>query len=435
MNLFDLIKDANHNLWRNKLRSFLTILAIFVGSFTILLNSAINAGVNDFIDRQIESIGGDSYIEIAPTVMYDQLQSMMNGNSVTEYNPTQGSLESASITDEDLDKIRAIDGVIKITPLHRASPEYITSEHTNKKYRITTAITADDSLNSDMSTGRQVSANSSEREIMLSKDYVEALGFESEEAAVGQTVTLSVKQTAKCYTVANPSDCIAKLTATVTGVQAPGVLGSTPRVNLALNDALYNLSMEGIHDSIKNKTTFAIGSIDPDKIDSIKTAVSDLGFTVITVSDTAGMIRTFFDVVLVVFNIFGIIALIAAAIGIINTLFMSVQERTREIGLDKALGLSSAKIFLSFSIEAILLGFWGSLFGTVVSMIIGYAANAFFHQPGQFLDTFPTFNLVKYSPENILPIIFLIMFIAFLAGTLPARQAAKKDPIEALRYE
>ena len=56
MKLSDIIKSANHNLLRNKVRSFLTILAIFVGSFTIILNAAINAGVNDFIDNFLSII-------------------------------------------------------------------------------------------------------------------------------------------------------------------------------------------------------------------------------------------------------------------------------------------------------------------------------------------------------------------------------------------
>ena len=79
---------------------------------------------------------------------------------------------------------------------------------------------------------------------MLSSDYVKQLGYDSEEAIVGQTVTLAVKQEAKCLFVSNPEDCIATVDATVTGVQAPGVLSSFSggaRVNPVLNNALYKL--------------------------------------------------------------------------------------------------------------------------------------------------------------------------------------------------
>jgi putative ABC transport system permease protein len=152
-----------------------------------------------------------------------------------------------------------------------------------------------------------------------------------------------------------------------------------------------------------------------------------------SVEDEVGMFKTFFDVILIVFNIFGGIALAAASIGIINTLFMAVQEHTREIGLDKALGMSNGKVFLSFSAEAIMLGFWGSALGIAVSYVVGQLANNVASQT--FTKDFPTFKLAIFEPATMISIALIIMFIAFLAGTLPARRASKKNPIDALRYE
>ena len=186
---------------------------------------------------------------------------------------------------------------------------------------------------------------------------------------------------------------------------------------------------------VKNRTSLAIGEVEPEKIESVKKELKELGFEVVTLEDEIGMIKTFFDVILAVFNIFGGIALLAAAIGIINTLFMSVEERTREMGLDTALGMSSFKVFFAFSIEAISLGFWGSVFGSIVSMGVGYGINTLVHAEGAFLEAFPTFTLVKFTPETILPIVLIIMLIAFIAGTVPAIKAAKKNPIDSLRYE
>ena len=437
MNLIDIIKSANANLLRNKLRSFLTILAIFVGSFAIISVNAIHTGVNDFIDKQVESIGGDGYIELAPTATYDELKSMLGGSEVTEYNASENSGDATVITDEDLEKIRAIDGIIKVDRYYNASAEYITSGNTDKKYNVTINLMPGGNVKADLSAGRQVSANASAPEVIISEDYVEKLGFSSPAAAVDQAITFGVKQPLKCYTVPNPDGCIATYDATIVGVQAPSVLsmGGGVRINQFGSDAIYELESEGVADDVKNRTALATGEVDPAKLDSVKSALKKLGFTAITIDDEVGMIRTFLDAILIVFTIFGAIALIAAAIGIINTLLMSVQERTREIGLEKALGLSRGKIFLSFSVEAIMLGFWGSALGTAVSMLAGTLANNYFHQPGGFLESFPTFDLVKFTPESVAIIILIVMFIAFLAGTMPARKASKKDPIEALRYE
>jgi putative ABC transport system permease protein len=136
---------------------------------------------------------------------------------------------------------------------------------------------------------------------------------------------------------------------------------------------------------------------------------------------------------LTVLKIFGGIALVAASIGIINTLLMSVQERTREIGLDKALGMSNGRVFMNFAAEAIFLGFWGSLFGIIVWFLIGKGVNFITHET--ILSSLPSFQLIIFRPLDLVGITVVIMFIALLAGVLPARKASKKDPIDSLRYE
>ena len=95
--------------------------------------------------------------------------------------------------------------------------------------------------------------------------------------------------------------------------------------------------------------------------------------------------------------------------------------------------MSNGKVFLSFSAEAIMLGFWGSVLGIVLSMLVGAAANKLAVET--FLKDFPTFQLTIFEPWTMVSIALTIMFIAFLAGTLPARRASKKNPIDALRYE
>ena len=437
MKFFDLVKDANQNLLRNKVRTFLTILAIFIGSFTIILSSAINAGVNDFIDKQMSSVGGEGYIEVAPTAMYDELLGMMGGGKVAEYQEKQGSGDTVAITDEDFEKMRKVDGVIRIEPYQMATAEYIRREGEEKKFRVSLTLSPSDSLKTDMVEGRQVETASEKLEVMINEDYVEALGFSSNADAVGKEVVFGVKQPIKCYLVQDVKDCIGEVKMTITGVQAPSVMSMAGgvRTNNAGNNAVYDLYAEGVDEVVKNRTSMAIGEVEPEKIESVKKELRELGFEVVTLEDEIGMIKAFFDVILAVFNIFGGIALLAAAIGIINTLFMSVEERTREIGLDKALGMSSFKVFLAFSIEAISLGFWGSVFGIIVSMGVGYGINTLVHAEGAFLEAFPTFTLVKFTPETILPIVLIIMLIAFIAGTVPAIKAAKKNPIDSLRYE
>ena len=285
-----------------------------------------------------------------------------------------------------------------------------------------------------MVSGRQVSNTSSDYEIMITEDYVEPLGFTSAEDAVGKELQIAIPNTLKCMVTDVRSTCQTLVSANISGVAANGVMsmGAGTRANTKLYDHLVEIQLDGLPESQK-AAYMATGHADPAKIEDIRKAFSDEGFTIMTIDDEVGMVRTFFDVILIVFNIFGAIALLAAAIGIINTLFMSVQERTREIGLMKAMGMSNKKIFAAFSFEAISLGFWGSAIGILISMLIGYGANALAHQT--FLEDFPTFNLVVFNPVNMLAITGIIMLIAFIAGTAPAYRASKQNPIDSLRYE
>ncbi|MBQ6354906.1 ABC transporter permease [Candidatus Saccharibacteria bacterium] len=436
MKLSDQILTANHNLFRNKTRTILTIIAIFIGSFTIVMSSALNAGVNAFIDKQVESIGGDGFIEVFPAAMYDQLAGMMGSGSskVTEYNPNEGSAITATISKSDLKKMQEVDGVKVLEMFHFLAPEWMTSNNTDKKYSVSLEYFPDSEFTVDLSAGRMTDNNSDENEIIINQNWLEPLGFSSPEDAVGKEVTVAVKETAKCYE--DEDNCLETLTGTIVGVQAPGVLtmDGDLHVNKAFDAAIYDISVRNLpKEATKRNDITAVGEVDPEKMSEIREKFRELGFESITIDDAVGMIRTFLDVMVIILDVFGGIALLAAVIGIVNTLFMSVQERTREIGLMKAMGMSNSGVFLSFSLEAILLGFWGSAFGIAASMLIGFFANKI--ATDTFLADFPTLSLTKFEPLTMLTITAVIMLIAFVAGTLPARRAAKKNPIDALRYE
>lgn len=436
MKLLDIIRDANANLLRNKLRSFLTILAIFIGSFSIISTSAIQAGVNNFIDQQVDSYGGEGYLAIVSKDSFDALEgltgAMGGGNrEPIEYKEDKIQDGMTPITKEQIEKIKKIDGIDgdSLAKQQTLSISYVTSKETDKKYLIGAEALPPGNVKVETVTGGQLDLQADDYQIQLEKKYVSALGY-TEESIIGKKIQLVVidqfKHTERTFD------------AKVVGVIAPGVVSmGYSYTNNKLADDIYAENIKYYPEEYKDQIVAVAVNYDFEKYTAkeMKDKLEDIGLSAMTIDDIIGSIKTFFDVILTVFKIFGFIALLAAAIGIINTLFMSVQERTREIGLDKALGMSSARVFLSFSIEAISLGFWGSVFGITVSMILGNIANNVFHAEGGFLESFPSFNLATYTIKDIIIVTVLIMFISFLAGTLPARRAASKNPIDALRYE
>ncbi|HXD81423.1 MAG TPA: FtsX-like permease family protein [Candidatus Acidoferrum sp.] len=108
-------------------------------------------------------------------------------------------------------------------------------------------------------------------------------------------------------------------------------------------------------------------------------------------------------------------------------------KRTKEIGLMRALGMGRRRIFLLFSSEAVLIGFWGSILGVAFAALAGQVISAV--GTNGFLKDYPGLSLMTFPPSTVVAVVIGIMLIAFLAGTLPALGASRKDPIEALRYE
>ena len=434
MKLIDIIKDANRNLLRNKLRSFLTILAIFIGSFSIISTSAIQAGVNDFIDGQVNSYGGEGYLAIASKDSFEAIENLQNASDgPLEYNPDKIQTGATAIEPATIAKLKDIAGIDpdSVQEQKTISVDYITSAQTDKKYILSAEALPPGHIKVDTVAGTTPDLNTrDEYQILLPEDYVSALGYDDAAAIIGQTVTLGVVDQYRHETK--------KFTPKVVGVIAPGVVSlGYAYTNTFLADDIYAENSKYYPAELKEQVFALTASYDYQNYDiaTIKDELEEIGLSAMTVEDIIGQIKSFFDVILGVFKIFGFIALLAAGIGIVNTLFMSVQERTREIGLDKALGMSSRHVFLGFTLEAISLGFWGSLFGIAVSMTIGHLANTAFHAENGLLAAFPTFNLATYTIHDIINVVILIIFIAFIAGTLPARQASRKNPIDALRYE
>ncbi len=434
MRLTDIIKRANHNLWRNRSRTILTTLAITVGSLTIMLTVGINAGVNGYIDKQVESTGGNDIIEVMPKGIADRMSSMMTlgATEVQEYRSNQGQSQQVSLTDRDLAGIKRLKGVKLAKLSDLLYPSYITRDRDEaKKYKLTVGPLAASSIKLDLAAGRSVRIDGSEAEAILPDRYLEPLGFSSAKQAIGQMVRVGVPH--------RLGDQIDEVKIRIVGVQNQSIVGFG---RVFLNDAAGRLIssayLTGMPEALQSQHGLIIIQVKPgyeskEKLAQIKQELTNMGYSSISEDDYISSIKLFFNAITVILTIFGVIALITASIGIVNTLLMSVQERTREIGLMKAMGLSSGRIFALFSLEAVSLGFWGGMLAAGLAVVIKQTVNPWAGR--NFLSGLPGFNLIELNPLYVGAIVVIVMMVAFLAGTLPAKRATKQDPIQALRYE
>ena len=428
----DVIASAVHNTFRSKLRTSLTVIAIFIGAFTLTLTSAIGAGISNFIDTQVGAIGAPGVLSVTPAP-----EDAPAGDGPAVYDPERATggasidgppgMTTTGMNEADLDAIAEVPGITRVSPMVSLPVDSIEAAGgAGDAYEFTLDL-ASGAFVPDLAAGAAV-ADGAEAQVQLPADYVEPLGFADAQAAIGQSVTIGV------------TDAVGarhEVDAVVAGVTNPGLMNLGPEANQALADAVADAQRTGLAGEPEPVYLAANASIDPastpEQIAAVKADLLAAGFQGLTVADQIGAFKTVIDVVTGILNAFAVIALLAAGFGIVNTLLMSVQERTREIGLMKAMGMRSGKVFGLFSMEAVFIGFLGSALGAGVAIATGLVVSPLLAQ--NLFAELPGLEIVRFEPLSIAVIMLIVMGIAFLAGTLPARRAARQHPIEALRYE
>lgn len=433
MKTTDLISSAISNTFRSKTRTILTILAIFVGAFTLTVTNGLGTGINRYIDTTVTSIGAEDVMTVTKTadsatgiaatgpVEYDP-------NAISSGQPGPPGSTVVALTPDDISSIGKIDGVVRAEARKSISPDYLQYADGTRYVVSVGSLVAGQTV--QLAAGAEPDSDQTALELALPVSFVEPLGFADADAAIGRTVTIAVSDATRTQHLVE---------ATVVGVaeETFAAGGASVIPNQALTDELFTTQNIGVPADQQDRYAQASVWFDPGssqaQIDALKDRLADAGFTGTTVADQLGTFKTIIDGIVLVLNAFAIIALLAASFGIVNTLFMSVQERTREIGLMKAMGMGSGRVFGLFSLEAIFIGFLGSAIGVGIGILVGTGVSSILS--GALLANLPGLTLIAFDPISIITIILVVMGIAFLAGTLPAARAARADPVESLRYE
>lgn len=451
MKTVDIIRRAGRSLKQAKARTILTSLAIAVGAFTLTIALAAGEGARQYADTLLSSNIDPQILAIAKDKSFFE-----GGQSgPQEYNPDVNVLTRPNgmsvkqLSQADIDAIAARDDIQSIYPLYSINAQYITRPE-QKKY--TVDVTQYDAGITQMVVAGSLPAlrtSIKDDQIAIPEVYVGLLGFKDSADAVGKTVTLHFERTPnvtqeqiQAALLGGPA-AISALTApqvkdvelTVVAVVGKSATSLTATSNVQVGDTMAKELSEFSTVGTPGYQKYALATasvkegIDPAKV---KEALAAEGYGVQTAKDLQGLLFTIVNTLQGVVIGFGILALITSVFGIINTQYISVLERTREIGLMKALGMRGRHVSRLFQFEAAWIGFLGGIIGAAIAIVAGLALNPVITD----LLTLGEGNyLLIFQPIPIIILIIVLMVIAMLAGYFPARKAAKLDPIEALRTE
>ena len=433
MRRIDIVRRAGKNLRFAKKRTILTSLAIAVGATTVAVAIAAAKGGNAYVESLANKIGDQRALTVIRAVKArDPYAPNKISTTREDFEKTQAeeSIKSRIISKEDLNKISKVKGVRKASPAIPVSAETVRIEN-GEKYAVGVA-TKNDEQEMELSAGKLDKNNRIDAsKIVAPKAYVEVLGGKKPEDIIGKKVILEFK------------DSKGQIFEKTFEIQAVDAGKTETTFNYQGNFWIEN--SDGLAIATKQNEgdpQFYSLSVTTDgsrTVDEIKKDILALNggsyYDVSTFADEKAIVQAGINAISAGLAGFGFLTLLAAVFGIINTQYISVLERTSQIGLMKSLGMRKSDVSKLFRYEAALIGLIGGIIGIVVAYGITFLnpviKNALKLQNTTGVDT----NLLQPNWLAWILLVLVLMIISILSGYLPARKAAKMNPIEALRTE
>lgn len=413
MNILESIRFAFSAIWANKLRSLLTMLGIIIGVFSVITLVSIGDGVQNEFASAVDSFGGNLVAVIAGDIEKGGMGA-------------ESFLTMSSLTMEDVKVIESLEDVNAAAPLMLV-PGAVTPP--DKEPYLPMVVATSNQMKEVVDVkaieGRYISEEDLEnksRVILVGRD---AAKQDFKGSAVGQKVIVLEEE----FEVVGIIE---------TNLEFLG--GGSEEGNNFLNNQLPDLhkaymmpitTAEDILEAlnifrimIDFKTTEAV----PGGVEKIRELMLEQhkgikDFSVLTTEDMLDLFNQFFGILTSAVVGIAAISLIVGGIGIMNIMLVSVTERTREIGIRKALGASGANILFQFLIESGVLSLIGGFLGVVLSFAVTQIINQYAGIP------------TLITPTALILSVGVSVGVGVIFGLMPASRAARKNPIDALRYE
>ncbi len=398
-------KIALQNLKSRSLRSWLTVLGIVIGIFLVISLLSLSEGLKESVMRELRMMGGDM-IMVFPGDASDMMTTMIGG---------------VELKDSDIEAVRRADGVDVVLemPWSGSSVRHFQDVEIALIY----GVSYNEGLpvlREDM--GWEVVDGSfpmpGRREILVG-NRVPRDTFP--EMVVGDSVTIEGKEFIVSGVLRSLGSREDDLAIMLDLSDFRGVTGKREGTPVAMVKILpghdVNVVVENIERELEDSMTR-------------RRDQDSASFSVMSSETVTDMVESIMGILQIAVFGFASIAIVVGGIGIMNTMYTSVKERTKEIGILKAVGAKRKHIVTIFLYEAGIIGFIGGIGGVLLGMLLAFAIELY------FVRVDAVFQLEAYmSVWLVLFGLTFSFFVGCLSGFLPAKQAAKLEPVEALRYE
>lgn len=410
----DLVQTVVLNLKRMRFRVVLTVLGVVIGTTSVVLMISIGAGMQRSLTSQLDAFGRATQITVYPT----------GENPFAAGDPTASSRRTQKLNEAALREIEALPGVSMVMGQNVLGAEAIFQGERIGVQVYAVQPQALQRFDFPVAEGRELKSGN---EVVVG-DAVPAMlvgnmfGGEGPRAdVVNRRITLEIPQDfAEDGTVTTR-----KLRVRVAGVLEPVDFESDYALYLPASAARPLLDAE----SRRNYQQAIVQVDSPEDVETVTQAIIDAGYDAFSLRQQVEALQQVFVIIQLVLAGVGGIALVVASLGIANTMTMATYERTREIGIMKAIGASRRQIMRIFLMESAAIGILGGVTGLVLAFALAALGNLALATQLQGEQLF-------YVPLWLA--IFAVVFSAVVglaAGVLPALRASRLDPLIALRHE
>lgn len=448
MNTKDLLDMALRNLLKRKLRTFLTILGVVIGTTSIVVMVSIGIGMNESFAKQLQEWGSLQVIDVYPASGGDGMGGM---GLAIEINSSGSSSSSGGKNDAPLLDVAAVDSFRKLANVEAVSP--IVNGYfmlgSGKYVADASFIGLDpaemEALGYKVNSGRVLNAEDTKAIVIggAVQFYDPKLSWQmrwnSEQPQLellGEQVNVSYDWS---YGTRDQDKSIKATKYEVVGTM-PAEGNNSWSVIMPIKELQklqedqqkwQNANSGSSNNNQKQSKEYSQVSVkvnDINKVQDVQKLIKDMGYRASSLTDQLESMKETTKMLRMVLGAIGAISLLVAAIGITNTMVMSIYERTREIGIMKVIGASLWDIKRLFLTEAAFIGFGGGILGSVLSFGISKLVNYIALQQGSTMSSSIPIWLYLGS-------ILFATVIGVLSGYLPAQRAMKLSALSAIKTE